>query len=132
MAEPERPVGDHVCSELKPGVLCLVVQQYHEGQFIREFHDHIPASRLSVDARINLLRALVVRFWGFSGMGAEFIVGAYLNARGKTPPSNGRLRITTTYPEPGVLRHHCGGNTAAWIDDVVSVRSFRQTERTSE
>ena len=111
--------------ELRPGELCLVLEQYREGIFERQFHEHIPRSRLSADRKINLLRALVVRFYGFSGMGPEQIVRAYLNTKGKSPPANARLRIVTSYPEPGVIRHYCGGDTAAWIDEVIVPSKFR-------
>jgi hypothetical protein len=115
-----------LCSELRANELCIVLEQYHEGKFKRQFHEHVPRSRLSAESKINLLRALVVRFYGFSGMGAEQIVRAYLNTKGKTPSKNIELQIHTSYPEPGVLRHYCGGDTAAWADEVVLASSFRQ------
>jgi hypothetical protein len=115
-----------LCSELRANELCIVLEQYHEGKFERQFHEHVPRSRLSAESKINLLRALVVRFYGFSGMGAEQIVRAYLNTKGKTPSKNIGLQIRTSYPEPGVLRHYCGGDTAAWADEVVLASSFRQ------
>jgi hypothetical protein len=118
---------DHkLCSELRPNELCIVLEQYHEGKFERQFHEHVPRSRLSGEGKINLLRALVVRFYGFTGMGAEQIVRAHLNTKGKVPSQNATLQIHTSYPEPGVLRHYCGGDTAAWADEVVLPSSFRQ------
>lgn len=56
-----------LCERLKPSDLCLVVEQYQEGKFLRKFHEHVPKSRLSEDARRSLLCALVMHF---SGMGA--------------------------------------------------------------
>ncbi len=105
-----------LCDRLKPSEICVVVEQYTEGIFIRKFHEHVPKSRLSIDARINLLRALVIHF---SGLGAETIVRCFLNKRGKTPAANDSLRIETSYPEPGVLRDYCGSNTVAWSDQVM-------------
>ena len=114
-----------LCPDLCPNELCIVVEQYREGTFERQFHEHIPRSRLSSKSKVELLRALVIRFYGFSGMGAEQIIRAHLNQRGKTPSANAALRIHTSYPEAGVLRRHCGGDTAAWIDEVVLTSSFR-------
>jgi len=115
-----------LCSELRPDELCIVLEQYHEGKFERQFHEHVPRSRLSAESKINLLRALVVRFYGFTGMGAEQIVRVHLNAKGKVPSRNVALRIHTSYPEPGVLRQYCGGDTAAWADEVIAPASFRR------
>jgi hypothetical protein len=110
------------CPELQSGELCLVVEQYREGQFDRQFHEHIPRTRLSADGKANLLRALVIKF---GGIGPEQIVRAYLNTKGKRPPADNGLRIHTSYPEAGVLRHYCGTNTHAWIDDVIAPSKFR-------
>jgi hypothetical protein len=114
-----------LCSELEPSDRCLVVEQYVEGKFEQRFHQHVPKSRLSVDAVINLLRALVARFDGESGMSAEQIVSAYLNNRARTPPASAVLRIVTSYPEPGVIRYYCGANTKAWSDQVIAKQDFR-------
>jgi hypothetical protein len=115
-----------LCPTLQRGEICIVVEQYHEGKFERQFHEHVPRSRLSAEGKINLLRALVVRFHGFTGMGAEQIVRAHLNSRGKVPSKNVALQIHTSYSEPGVLRQSCGGDTAAWADEVIAPSSFRQ------
>jgi hypothetical protein len=115
-----------LCPRLKPKELCFVLEQYHEGEFTLQFHEHVPRSRLSAENKINVIRSMVVRFYGFEGMGSESIVRAYLNDRGKTPSASAVLRIHTSYPEPGVLRHYCGGDTAAWVDEVVLPSSFRR------
>jgi hypothetical protein len=81
---------------------------------------------LSAESKISLLRALVIRFYGFNGMGAEQIVRAHLNTKGKVPSKKVALQIHTSYPEPGVLRHYCGGDTAAWADEIIAPASFRQ------
>jgi hypothetical protein len=114
-----------LCPQLQPADLCLVVEQYKDGEFERRFHTHVPKSRLSNEARINLLMALVVRFNGETGMGAEHIVNCYLNQRGKSPLAAPDLRIVTSYPEPGVIRFYCGGNTKAWSDQVIAKHKFR-------
>jgi hypothetical protein len=114
------------CPQLKPNELCFVLEQYHEGKFTRQFHEHVPRARLSAENKIKVIKSLVVRFYGFEGMGPESIVRAYLNNRGKTPSANAVLRIHTSHPEPGVLRHYCGGDTAAWVDEVVLPSSFRR------
>jgi hypothetical protein len=115
-----------LCDRLKPSEICLVVEQYNtEGTFTRKFHEHVPKSRLSNDARGNLLRALVIHF---SAIGAETIVGCYLNTRGRTPAADNRLRMVTSYPEPGVLRLYCGANTVAWSDLVIAPVNFRRPD----
>ena len=110
-----------LCDRLTYSETCLVVEQYQEGVFIRKFHEHVPKHRLSKDGRIHLLRALVIHF---SGVGAETILRCYLNERGKTPVAN-RLRVVTSYPEPGVLRTYCGSDTSAWSDQVIVKEKFR-------
>jgi hypothetical protein len=113
-----------LCDELKPREICVVVEQYEQGKFIRQYHEHVPAFRLSNDARINLLRALVLRFSGFS---AETIVRCHLNTRGKQPPADeGHLRSAVSRPERGVLRSYCGTDTIAWSDQVIQPSDFRR------
>jgi hypothetical protein len=114
-----------LCCELKPSDWCFVIEQYVEGNFERQFHQHVPRSRLSVPVAMNLLQALVVRFDGRTGMGADQIVSAYLNKRGRTPSASVALRIITSYPEPGVIRRYCGANTKAWADQVIAKWDFR-------
>jgi hypothetical protein len=36
-----------LCPTLKPRDVCIVLEQYEEGFFIRRFHKHVPASRIS-------------------------------------------------------------------------------------
>jgi hypothetical protein len=85
--------------------------------------EHVPAHRLSNDARTDLLFAMVIRFSGFS---AETIVRCYLNKRGRTPPADeGHLRCAVSYPEPGVMRCYCGTDTIAWSDQVNRKEVFR-------
>jgi hypothetical protein len=105
------------------------VERYEKGEFKRQFHQHVPKSRLSNERRINLLRALVSRF---SDMGAEAIVRCHLNTRGKTPPADDHsLRFVVSYPEQGVLRSYCGINTKAWSDEVVLPSEFRRQGETT-
>jgi hypothetical protein len=112
-----------LCDRLKPSETCLVVEQYTGGTFTRKFHEHVPKSRLSDDRRRNLLRALVIRF---SGIGAETVVRCYLNKSGSAPATDNSLRMTISYPEPGVLRLYCGTNTKAWSDQVIAPVKFRR------
>lgn len=114
-----------LCPDLKPADLCLVVEQYKDGVFERRFHTHVRKSRLSKDAIINLLKTLVARFYGESGMGAEHIVNCYLNGRGKSPSAATDLQTITKYSEPGVIRFYCGSDTRAWADEVFEKSKFR-------
>ena len=117
-----------LCPDLLPSDVCLVVEQYifrgpAAGEFERRHHRHVPKIRLSQERRAELLRALVARFDGESGMGFDTIVDCHLNTRGKNP--RGGLQITISHPEPGVLRAYCGTNTCAWCDVVTSRSTFR-------
>lgn len=114
-----------LCPDLRPAEICIVVEQYHDGKFERRFHRHVRKSRLPELSRGELLRALVARFHGGAGMGFDLIVSCYLNTRAKEPPHANDLEIVSAYPEPGVLRHYCGGNTHAWCDIVISPMYFR-------
>jgi hypothetical protein len=110
------------CPSLQPSEVCFVVEQYNAGNFETVFHTHVPSHRISNDARIHLLKALVVKF---GGMSPELVVSSYLNNRAKTPSASEALRIVTSYPEPGVLRCYCGANTKAWSDQVIVASKFR-------
>jgi len=112
-----------LCEGLKSSEICLVVEQYDKGLFTRRFHEHVPKSRLSNDARVHLLRALVIHF---SRMGPRNIVACHLNKKGPTPSADsGTLHMFTSYPEPGVLRFYCGLDTKAWSDQVIAPSKFR-------
>jgi hypothetical protein len=113
-----------LCDKLKARQICIVVERYGDGQYTREFHEHVPSVRLSNDSRVHLLRALVIRFSPFS---AETVVRCHLNGRGRIPPADhGNLRFHITYPEPGVLRSYCGTNILAWSDQVIVPSQFRE------
>src|SRR5262245_13213574 len=90
-----------LCPELKPREVCLVVEQYSEGEFTRQFHEHVPQHRLSADSLRNVLFALVVKF---ADLGPQTILRCHLNKRGKNPQASSELKIVTSYPEPGALR----------------------------
>ena len=112
-----------LCPTLKPRDVCIVLEQYEDGFFIRRFHEHVPASRISTAKRLGMHRELVI---AGSGMGFESIVHTNLNGRGSSPPAEqGTLRVHISYPEPGVLRTYCGGNTKAWSDEVIRPGEFR-------
>ena len=112
------------CDSLKPSEICLVVEQHTEGIYVQKFHEHVPKYRLSNSARTNLLRTLVLHFMGAS---AETMVRSNLNERGRSPPAM-TFPWTTSYPEPGVFRTYCGGNTKAWSDQVISPYKFRRSD----
>jgi hypothetical protein len=116
-----------LCPDLKPRECCLVLEQYHEGNFTQQYHRHFPRSRISVAAMIEMLKAFVVRFDGFTGFWPDLIVDSYLNSRGRDPQNLGVFQIQVTYPEPGVIRRYSGTDTRAWVDEVISPSSFRQT-----
>ncbi|MSP43669.1 MAG: hypothetical protein EXR08_09945 [Alphaproteobacteria bacterium] len=111
-----------LCPDLKIKEFCIVLEQYHDGSFDREFHQHIPSHRLSQPSKIEMLKALVVRYAQF---GPETIVSAYVNERGHSPLHSDQFRFHNSYPEPGVQRVYCGTNTKAWIDQVIAPTSCR-------
>ncbi|MGA7787000.1 MAG: hypothetical protein WCA56_02415 [Xanthobacteraceae bacterium] len=115
-----------LCPDLEPRECCLVLEQYHEGNFTRKYHRHFPRHRVSQSAMIEMIKAFVVRFDGWSGFGPDLIVDSYLNSRGRNPGDLGAFQIRVTYPEPGVIRRYCGTDTKAWIDEVISPNKFRQ------
>jgi hypothetical protein len=112
-----------LCHSLESKQICIVLEQYDQGKFKRRFHQHIPKSRMSEQSRSELLKAFIVKYSGFS---PEAIVSAYINDRGRNPTHSNRFQFHTTHPEPGVLRHYCGTNTKAWIDQVIQPSKFRQ------
>jgi len=111
-----------LCEKLKPKEICLIVEQYKEGDFERQFHEHVPVHRLSESGLQNLLQALVLKF---ENSEPWTIVRSHLNERGKEPPAH-KLMWHVTYPESGVLRKYCGTNTCAWADAVISPDKFRK------
>jgi hypothetical protein len=113
-----------LCDQLEPQDTCIVIERYSEGEYRREFHEHIPRVRLSNDSRAQLLRALVIRFAPFS---ADATLRCHLNGRGRVPPAdNTSLRLHVCYAEPGVRRSYCGvGNLLAWSDQVIMQSEFR-------
>ncbi len=111
-----------LCPDLKIKELCVVLEKYHDGSFERQFHRHIPSYRLSQSRKMEMLKALVVRYAMFN---ADTIVSAYVNNRGQNPSHSDKFQIHCSYPESGVQRVYCGTNTKAWIDQVLSPTSFR-------
>ena len=82
-----------LCPDLLGTDVCLVVEQYREGDFERRFHKHVPRALLSDGARAELLRALVARFSERAGPSAEQIVSVYLNASGDNPPPTNTFTV---------------------------------------
>ena len=111
-----------LCTELKPKEICIVVEQYKEGIFERQYHCHVPKHRLSESVLLHLLKVLVLKFQNNE---LETIVRSHLNERG-TEPRAYKLPWHADYPEPGVLRRRCGANICAWADLVVSAEEFRK------
>lgn len=111
-----------LCPDLRAKEICLVVEQYRDGTIERKFHMHVPQHRLSETSLGYLLRALVLKFENNEPL---TIVRSFLNDRGKNPSAH-NFNSHVTYPEPGVLRKYCGGDTCAWADQVILPSSFRK------
>src|SRR5438094_1380073 len=91
--------GFELCTELKWKEICLVVRQYREGHFYREFHQHVPEHRLSEESLSYLLPALVMKFENNVPL---TIVRSFLNKRGKNPSAH-TFKWEVKYPEPDVI-----------------------------
>jgi hypothetical protein len=109
---------------LEPTERCVRLRAYKNGQYEDLYHEHIPVHRLGDDACVEMMKALVVRFSGFS---SEYIVQNYKNKRGGQPRRANEFQFHTEYPEPGVIRHYCGTNVQTWSDRVISREKFRQS-----
>lgn len=125
MTTKEPPVfsGVRLCEELARKQKCFRLQRYNGGAFVDLFHEHVPDHRISFDGGMEVLRALVARFEGFT---APDILRCHLNSRGPNPAAPRRLAIHVEYPEPGVIRRYCGGDVLAWMDEVIGPDQFRQ------
>lgn len=113
--------GFELCPNLEAKHICIVVREYNAGEFVRRFHQHIPAHRISEEALGQLLKVLVLKFQNNEPL---TIVRSFLNKRGREP-SVYRLMWNAAYPEPGVLRKYCGTDTCAWADQVILPSNFR-------
>jgi hypothetical protein len=120
--------GFKVCPDLKAKQICIVVEEYNEGNFYRRFHEHISKHRISDENLSTMLQTLVLKFQNNEPL---TIMRSFLNKRGQDP-SRYTLRWHVTRPERGVLRKHCGSNVCAWADQVIAPWDFRKepTERT--
>lgn len=128
MSNPSAYSGFLLCPELIPDYRCIRLRKYNSGSgpaYDDLFHEHIPKHRVSEDAAVELLRALVLVY---SGAEAPSIVRSHLNGRGHEPPRDTRLRIAFEYPEPGVMRKYCGTDVHAWIDTVLKADHFRKRD----
>src|ERR1700722_424580 len=115
--------GYKLCPKLKAKGICIVVEEYHEGQFYRRFHQHIPQHRISEENLSFMLQSLVLKFQNNEPL---TIVRSFLNKRGKDP-SPYTLMWHVTRPERGVLRKNCGSDVCAWADQVIVPSHFRKT-----
>ncbi len=111
-----------LCPDLKAKEICIVVREYHEGNFYRRFHQHVLKHRVSEEKLSAMLQALVLKFQNNEPL---TIVRSFLNKRGKEPSAY-TFMWEVTWPEPGVLRKYCGTDVCAWADQVVAPWSFRK------
>ena len=113
-----------ICPELGCKEKCFRAQRYEDGNTIEVFHEHIPSHRISLDAGIEALRALVGQFAGWNGL---FILHSRLNNRRGGPSRYPGFMSHVSYPEEGVLRRYfSSGNVTAWSDTVITSGDFRR------
>ncbi len=118
--------GVQICKTLMPNMKCIRLRKYNHGQgdpFNELFREHIPGHRISADASIEMMKALVLRY---EEVDASYILHCYVNNRGRDPAFHDPFRINIEYPEPGVLRKYCGINVQAWLDTVIAPEQFRK------
>jgi hypothetical protein len=115
--------GHELCGDLAAGQMCFKARRYQGGVWEDVCHEHVPRSRLSQEGAREVLRSLVAHF---SDWPPQFIVGSYLNRRGKNPATYPGFMSQTTYPEPGALRQYVSSPAVtAWCDDAYSAADFR-------
>jgi hypothetical protein len=116
-----------LCPKLKPKERCIRLRQYNHGdgeRYIELFHGHIPRHRISEDAAIEMMKALVLCHQKAE---SSYVMRCYLNDRGKEPKACDPFNIYAEPPEPGVHRIYCGADLQAWVDTVVAPELFRQS-----
>jgi hypothetical protein len=115
---------DHLCSELKPGLKCFVVQQYNEANVTIAFHEHVPAHRISQESEGAVLHDLALHYGGYSGIS---ILRSRLNNRRGDPTRFPTFHHHVSYPEEGVIRQSVTCTSATvWLDSVISPQEFRK------
>ncbi len=118
--------GFKICTTLKSNQKCFRVRLYNEGKFCDRFHEHIPKHRISEDNARNFLKAIIAKYLEWND---SYVLGAYLNKRGKKPAANRSIQIAFESIEPGVLRRYCSsGDVIAWMDEVLLPDEFRKNQ----
>ena len=114
----------NLTEELEPGIKCIRVTHYSNGETVEVFRESVPARRISADSTAEVLRTLVGLYAGWNG---RFILHSRLNARPGNPERYPPFSYQHTYPEPGVKRLYVhSGDTQAWVDEVIDAAQFRQ------
>jgi hypothetical protein len=112
-----------LCPDLKPGEKCFRAQRYEDGEVGEEFHEHVPAHRISLDSEMETLRALVSQFEGWNGL---FNLHSRLNNRRGGPEKYPGFNCHVTYPEEGTIRRYVSStDVTAWSDYVIRPEVFR-------
>ena len=118
-----------LCKTLTPSQKCVRLQVYWKGRVEQRFHKHVAVNRLAEKRIAEMLTTLVLRYEEAAG---DRIVDAYLTRRGRAAKAAHPYWIHVTYPEPGVIRRYCGGNTLAWVDWVCRPEVFRRDSDRAE
>lgn len=115
-----------ICNTLQPTEKCVRLRKYNSGHgepYTDLFHEHIPKSRMSEGAHVEMMKALVLRYMEVE---AHYLLRCFLNTRGSSPEAVDPFMICQEYPEPGVIRTYCGKNVQAWVDTVILPEQFRK------
>ncbi len=115
--------GFQICNELKANEKCFRLQEYHDGDYVDVFHEHLPKHRISVSNASFFLKTLLYKR---SPYGDSEILRTFINNRGKEPSIIQFTHGEIEYPEPGVIRRYaCTHGLNGWFDEVISPNEFR-------
>ena len=117
----------HLCNSLNPTEKCFCLIQYNDGLMIEVLHQHVPAHRMSSDAELEALKALINQH---SEWDSTQLLHSFLNNRKGGPIKPVSHRLHVTYPEAGVIRRYVTLDCfTAWVDHVINRTAFRSENR---
>jgi hypothetical protein len=108
-----------ICPTLDPKEKCIRLNKYNRGQgdlSTELFHKHFQRHRISEDAQIEMMKAMVLTYEKPEPL---FVLGCYLNGRGRDPAPYDPFRIKV-HLHDGWVRITCGGTSGtdfqAWLE----------------
>jgi hypothetical protein len=113
MATKQAAYTNHmVCDTLERKQRCFRCWQYRDGKVDEVFHQHLPKYRMSHEAALEALRAMIAINGGWS---LAFALHSRMNDRGNEPQAYPGFRGAV---ESATIRHiMSSGNDWAWFDE---------------